>query len=249
MKKHVRSITIILVILLLVSISVNVVLALDGTQPEPGSDQDPIVSKSYVDAAASKGDAVIKQLQTEIENLKTQISQSGGGGEGFKVVELDAGQVILTGGGTEILLRQGPAKSVAGQYGGLADTTAAKDLAAGITVATNHLLISSRDDGRGMKASGKCYILARGSYKIEAAPADSTTPPASGSNNGGTAAKTATINASSLNIRSGPGTGYTLVGSAAKGDKVTVLEQSGDWSKIKNSAGVTGWVLTKYLTF
>lgn len=249
MKKHVRSVTIILVILLLVSISVNVVLALDGTQAEPGSEQDPLVSRSYVDSAAAKNDSLISQLQNAIAELKTQIGQGGGSSEGFTVVEVEAGKVILTGGGTEILLRSGNAKAVAGQYGGLADVTGAKDLAAGAAVAANHLLISSRDDGRGLKASVKCYLLVRGAYKMDTAPADTVTTPTTGDNSGSTTEKTATVNASSLNIRSGPGTTYSVAGSAVKGDKVTVLEQSGDWSKIKNANGVEGWVMRKYLTF
>jgi hypothetical protein len=83
MKRHVRSFMIILVILLLVSISVNVVLALDGTQAEPGSEQDPLVSKSYVDSGTAKYEAVIAQLQSDIAALKTQIGVGTGSSEGF----------------------------------------------------------------------------------------------------------------------------------------------------------------------
>ena len=47
-----------------------------------------------------------------------------------------------------------------------------------------------------------------------------------------------------LNVRSGPGTGYGLVGSLKRGTKVTVTEVSGGWSKI----GSGKWVNSGYLS-
>lgn len=54
------------------------------------------------------------------------------------------------------------------------------------------------------------------------------------------------VNASSLNVRSGPGTGYSIVGTLSNGTAVTVTGTSGDWSKI--SSPKAGWVLTAYLS-
>ncbi len=47
-----------------------------------------------------------------------------------------------------------------------------------------------------------------------------------------------------LNVRSGPGTSYKVVGSLTKGSKVTVISTSGSWSKI----GANRWVSTSYLS-
>ncbi|MBP3684640.1 MAG: SH3 domain-containing protein [Oscillospiraceae bacterium] len=60
--------------------------------------------------------------------------------------------------------------------------------------------------------------------------------------------KTGTIFASGLNIRSGAGTGYAVVGSLDKGDKVTILDQTTVngtvWGKI-----ATGWISMDYVSF
>lgn len=53
----------------------------------------------------------------------------------------------------------------------------------------------------------------------------------------------ATVTASALNVRSGPGTSYSVVGKLSKGDTVTVTKTSGAWAYIG-----TGWVSTAYLT-
>lgn len=48
----------------------------------------------------------------------------------------------------------------------------------------------------------------------------------------------------SLNVRSGPGTSYNVVGRKYNGDKVTVYKESSNWSNI----GMNEWVSSDYLT-
>ena len=48
----------------------------------------------------------------------------------------------------------------------------------------------------------------------------------------------------SLNVRSGPSTNYSIVGRKYNGDKVTVYKESSNWSNI----GTNEWVLSDYLT-
>lgn len=48
----------------------------------------------------------------------------------------------------------------------------------------------------------------------------------------------------SLNLRSGPGTSYNVVGRKYNGDKVTVYKESSNWSNI----GTNEWVSSDYLT-
>ena len=46
----------------------------------------------------------------------------------------------------------------------------------------------------------------------------------------------------SLNIRNSPGTSSSVIGSAAKGAKLTVLSKSNGWYQIVDSKGVEGYV-------
>lgn len=45
-----------------------------------------------------------------------------------------------------------------------------------------------------------------------------------------------------INIRSGPGTKYNVVGQAYYGVVFTVLERKGLWRKIRHGSGLSGWV-------
>lgn len=51
----------------------------------------------------------------------------------------------------------------------------------------------------------------------------------------------------SLNLRSGPGTGYSVILTMPKGAVVTVLSTSNGWSKVTYS-GISGYAATQYLT-
>lgn len=53
---------------------------------------------------------------------------------------------------------------------------------------------------------------------------------------------------SSLNVRSGPGTGYSRTGSLYSGETVLVLSTSGSWSKILYNGTRIGWVSSQYLS-
>ena len=58
----------------------------------------------------------------------------------------------------------------------------------------------------------------------------------------------ATVNATSLNVRKGAGTNYSVVTKLSKGTVVDVIESaSNGWKKIKTSSGTTGWVSGSYL--
>lgn len=105
--------------------------------PEPGSDADPLVTKSYVD----------QFVQVTVVNLK-------------------AGQTLVAEAGTEIVLRSGEATAVEAGGNGLADVTAGRDLTRGMPVPTNHLLIASRSDGRGLTARTDSFVLVRGPHSV-----------------------------------------------------------------------------------
>ena len=53
-------------------------------------------------------------------------------------------------------------------------------------------------------------------------------------------------NSLNLNVRSGAGTNYNIVGSLAKGTQVTVAETNENWSRI--TSPILGWVSSEYLS-
>ena len=54
------------------------------------------------------------------------------------------------------------------------------------------------------------------------------------------------ITASSLNLRTGPGTGNRLVGSLPFGTEVVVLDTSGTWAEVE-AGSITGWLSANFL--
>lgn len=60
---------------------------------------------------------------------------------------------------------------------------------------------------------------------------------------------TATVNTGALNIRSGPGIGYSVVFSVYRGVSLTLLGRNADasWVRVSLSNGVTGWVNSRYI--
>ncbi|MFA4886034.1 MAG: SH3 domain-containing protein, partial [Desulfotomaculaceae bacterium] len=65
-------------------------------------------------------------------------------------------------------------------------------------------------------------------------PAQATAPQNSG--------QVAVVSGNSVNIRSGPDTSYSIIAQAGLGDRLPVLDKSGDWYKISLSSGASGWV-------
>ncbi len=55
-----------------------------------------------------------------------------------------------------------------------------------------------------------------------------------------------TVNVSTVNVRSGPGTSYSIVGTLSQGTVVYVIGTSGSWSHINYPK--SGWVYSAYLT-
>lgn len=55
------------------------------------------------------------------------------------------------------------------------------------------------------------------------------------------------INSEKLNVRKGPDTETKKLATLQAGDRVQLLESKGEWSKIKTSDNVTGYIKTKYM--
>ncbi|NPV69677.1 MAG: hypothetical protein HPY55_03385 [Firmicutes bacterium] len=106
-----------------------------GAAAEPGSPDDPLISKGYFDRHVM-----------------------------LTVVNLPAGGKITCEAGAEVVLRAGKATAVGSPQGGLSDVTAGKDIQTGQPVSLNHLLIIPRSDGRGLQATTDCVLMVRGPY-------------------------------------------------------------------------------------
>lgn len=51
-----------------------------------------------------------------------------------------------------------------------------------------------------------------------------------------------TIIANGVNIRSGPGTNHSIIGSTSSGDTYNIVDSSGDWCKVSLANGDTAWI-------
>ena len=73
-----------------------------------------------------------------------------------------------SGASTEAILRSGDGTVVlsSGAAGGFTDVTSGRDTVAGEAVLANHHLVCPRNDGRGIKAESKLYIMIKGAYDI-----------------------------------------------------------------------------------
>ncbi|MDD5092169.1 MAG: SH3 domain-containing protein [Candidatus Wallbacteria bacterium] len=56
-----------------------------------------------------------------------------------------------------------------------------------------------------------------------------------------------TVTASSLNIRKGPGTSYSIITSVAKGTKLAILGTKYEWYNVKTSDGTEGYAHSSYI--
>ena len=108
---------------------------------EPGTEGDPLVTKSYIESVV-------------YPNMK------------FNLVNVPAGKSVICSSGTEIVLRMGTCSIIGTAKGGLGDVTMGFDLANGTTVQGNHLLLVPTDDGRGVYTSTDCILMIKGSYTI-----------------------------------------------------------------------------------
>ncbi|MGI6751238.1 MAG: hypothetical protein ACOX4U_01280 [Anaerovoracaceae bacterium] len=150
MKKNQRKIITIAVVVLTLTVATAAVWA---NTYEPGSQDDPVVTKSYVDG--------------KISELKSAISVGNGEMPSFTAVKIPAGKKLIGGEGAEFILRSGEAKAIDNGIDGVSDITGGSDLKTGQDIARNHLLLIPRDDGRGIAASNELWVMIRGTYFIQ----------------------------------------------------------------------------------
>jgi len=139
----------------------------------PGDTSDPIVVLSYLNDRLTSlikdyGLEDIKDIKKQVNNLSEKTPSTGGTGtsSALEIVEINAGEKIIGGAGTELILRGGKATVVGSELGGLTNITLGKDFVSGMDVVANNLLIVPRDDGRGVYTNSYAIFMVRGSYEV-----------------------------------------------------------------------------------
>jgi hypothetical protein len=171
-----------LVIALSVAVAVCAVAGGTVLAATIGSEDDPLVSKSYVDnkieqvltlingngtttSASVDTDAIVSEVLEQINS--GDLTGGSVAVDGYAPVSVAVGQTIYGGEGTELILRAGKGKVVISGEDGIADITTGNELKSGSTVTKNHLLIVPRADDRGVKVSEAAWFLVKGTYEIK----------------------------------------------------------------------------------
>lgn len=140
-----------------------------GAGTTPGTTDDPVVTKSYVDQQiqqALNGGGGGTTNPTNPTN-PTQPSQ---GTDEVKNVALKPGKILIADAGTEFIVRSGSAVIYTEVASGVADLTDGKDLLNGQVAPKNHLLSFPRE-GRGIQVkegqTSNLIVMVRGGYTIK----------------------------------------------------------------------------------
>ena len=137
-----------------------------GVDSAPGTESNPLVTKSYMDIAVNSVKDSVERLESRIASLEKADGAQSIAPATWDVIEVKGGKSVLGGEGTEIVLRSGKAVAVDNGANGVSDLTAGADLMGGTAITPNHLLLVPRDDGRGIKCENTCWVMVLGEYTI-----------------------------------------------------------------------------------
>ncbi|MEC0259936.1 hypothetical protein [Paenibacillus lautus] len=140
----------------------------DSAGTTPGTTDDPVVTKSYVDQQIQQ--ALNGGGGTTNPTNPTNPTQPSQGADEVKNVALKPGKILIADAGTEFIVRSGNAVIYTEVASGVADLTDGKDLLNGETAPKNHLLSFPRE-GRGIQVkegqTSNLIVMVRGGYKIK----------------------------------------------------------------------------------
>ncbi|WP_028559262.1 hypothetical protein [Paenibacillus pinihumi] len=131
-----------------------------GSQVTPGTAEDPVVTKSYVDQLLKQNGGGSNQ------------NPGSGNTAAMQVVTVPEGKTIVaTQEGTEFIVRSGKALAYSEEKDGISNLTVGTDLTNGKAVANNHLILSPRA-GRGIVPdakvkNNKLIVLVKGGYDLK----------------------------------------------------------------------------------
>lgn len=132
---------------------------------EPGSESDPIITKSYVDKKLNEFKVYIDK---QINNNTGDNSNVSSAEDKYIVLELVEGQQLIGDASSEIIVRSGKVRAIGSELGGISDLTDGKDLKTGDLVENNHHILIPRNDNRGVYIeSENTFIMIKGNYNIK----------------------------------------------------------------------------------
>ncbi|PAD30156.1 hypothetical protein [Paenibacillus sp. 7523-1] len=158
--------------------------AIGAGTSQPGTADDPVVTRSYVDQQIQKalnGSTNAGSGSSAGNNSGSTGTGSSGGdtslppvvsgaSEAIEIVTVKPGQQLIGASGAEFIVRSGKAVIVSEGTNGVADLTDGVDLTNGEAAPTNHLLSFPRD-GRGITVlDGNKYsltVMVRGGYSLK----------------------------------------------------------------------------------
>jgi hypothetical protein len=132
----------------------------EGASQQPGSAEDPLVTKSYVDQQVAR-------------LVKEELAKAGGGaataGAEMTIVNVANHQRLMAAAGTEVIVRTGKAVAYVTDGTGISDVTDGKNITNGQPVLKDHLILFPRD-GRGImpdpKQKNGLIVMVRGEYEL-----------------------------------------------------------------------------------
>lgn len=181
-------------------IATGIILCLAGTVLaaaglEPGSSNDPLVTKSYVDSLIEKleenfEEYLEEQLEDYLDELKDDDEKEDEGkienaddlnetlgneetkaNNSYVIKEFPENTKIICYANCELILRSGKATinsfvAADGTENGIQDITDGIDLKEGEDMPINHLLLVPRTDTRGFTTTTPVFVMIRGEYDI-----------------------------------------------------------------------------------
>lgn len=132
----------------------------------PGSVNDPVVTKSYVDSkiAAIGGGGGGKETPDKEADPESSA---------VKIINIAPGQMLVTKDGAEAVVRAGRAVAYSPDSNGIADVTDGTDIKSGSRVPNNHLILFPRG-GRGLMPEpgqkSSLTVMVTGGYEIKEQP-------------------------------------------------------------------------------
>ncbi|MCL6601886.1 MAG: hypothetical protein K6T94_03345 [Paenibacillus sp.] len=142
-----------------------------GIGTQPGTADDPVVTKSYVDQQIQKAlqGGTVSTPSPIVTPTPTQAPGSGST-DGVVIVDVKPGQTLIASAGAEFIVRAGKAIIYSNDANGVADLTDGKDLTNGQAAPSNHLLSYPRA-GRGISVqNGQTLgltVMVRGGYTLQ----------------------------------------------------------------------------------
>jgi len=150
---------------IVVGVTVSQKFTVGSSATTPGSVNDPVVTKSYVD----------EQIRKITGGTSPSTGSNSGSGQAavqpkIEVVSVNSGQTLMLLAGSEAVVRAGKGIAYSSDTNGLSDLTDGVDISPGKSVPSNHLIWFPRD-GRGITADpdtkSSLTVLVKGPYYIQ----------------------------------------------------------------------------------